>query len=195
MKIDLKPYWAFAEYIARERHELKKDRPTATILTDQHWLIGILGEITYSLAAGEPFDARLLPAAGDGGNDFPERVNVKASPAGSRFLIEYPDRISQATEYYVLCLIDMDKQEGTVKGWISREAFQATAETKDFGYGPRLAVPAESLEPPATFTPILRNAFRLKNQGEAIIKEYCSITVNNGTNHTKTGPRSAGHRA
>src|ERR1035437_5916430 len=92
LKIDISPYLEYAKFIAKQRHEQKKNFASSKQLSPNYEVVGVLGEIIYQIQLNETFDHRLL-INGDVGYDFKLDVNVKASEENkAEHLIEYQDK-------------------------------------------------------------------------------------------------------
>ena len=74
IRISLNNVWDLAVNIANERYEQKKGYETHLPLSQNYELVGVLGELLFSLVIQKSMDTRLLPM-GDDGFDF-ERVNI-----------------------------------------------------------------------------------------------------------------------
>ncbi len=176
MKIDLSPYYEWAEWLVQKRYEQKKDYKSRLELNVNFELIGILGEITYALCTGESFNSLLLPK-GDGGIDFKNKVDIKTSEEHkAHYLIEMPYKIEKklvTAENYVYVLVDLSKKEGRVMGWMSVEEFKEKHITKDFSYGIRMVVPAKELHPMETFLPYANHMKREFIKYNEITNQIC----------------------
>ena len=150
--VSLKPYWEYALYIASQRQKQKEKYKSCLPLSENYELVGVLGELTYSILLGEDFNDTLL-VNGDDGTDFSGGVNVKSSEEHkARHLIEMPDK--PCPEVYVFCVVNLKRRYGKMRGWLYGTEFQMTYKKMDFGYGPRYAVELKKLNPFYTYPPL-----------------------------------------
>ena len=72
---------------------------------------------------GVPLDTTYRPE-GDGGMDFIKngiRGDAKATPCLNRpHLIVEPEKVERS-DYFILTPIDMDRKQGYIRGWLSRD--------------------------------------------------------------------------
>ncbi len=153
-KICLKNVYELAEKIAKERHEQKKGYESCLPLSDNYELVGVLGEMVFSLVTQIPMDTELR-AEGDDGYDF-HMVNIKTSEEHkARHLIEFTDK--EFNGWYVFVIVHLEKRYGWIEGYIHSDEFKDMAETIDFGYGERLAISIEWLHEYEPKKPLVLN--------------------------------------
>lgn len=179
MEIDLKEYWSLGNWVANERHKQKKSLPSHNPMSDNYELVGVLGEMAYSLATGQEMDYTLR-IEGDNGTDFRGGINVKTSEKGKgRHLIEYMDK--EIPPIYVYVLVDIKRKKATLSGWIRGEDFLKQAEVVDFGYGKRYAITIDKLSNIYTFKPIIKRAYLQKVKAEEVIYKVLKILLDDKT--------------
>lgn len=140
--ISLKHVWEKAEQLATERHNQKKNFKSCLQLSPNYELVGILGEMTFSLLTQQKMDTE-LKLNGDNGYDF-KNINIKTSEEHkAKHLIEFIDK--EFNGYYIFIVINLEKKYGIVKGRIHSDKFKELADVKDFGYGNRLALSLDKL--------------------------------------------------
>lgn len=112
-------------------------------------LIGELGEAAVAKRLGISRTHRLTKF-GDGGVDLQYRgktVQVKTRKKRDRDLYFYLNRVEEfVSDCAILCTIDTPCSI-LIHGALSREFFLQNCETKDWGYGDRVAVSAGKLQP------------------------------------------------
>jgi len=164
IKINLKPYYGWAKYIADERSAQKEALVgKGRVFSKNYQVVGILGELAYSIVTGEVMDykQRLL---GDGGTDFPGGVNVKSGEKGrTKYLIEDIDKLGEVC-VYVLVIVDLATISAEIVGWIDMSGFINNKIIKDFGFGDRMAVDISHLHDAMSHKPIYDAVLRRYNQ-------------------------------
>jgi hypothetical protein len=164
IKVNLKPYYYWAKFIADERSAQKEALVgKGRVFSKNYQIVGILGELAYSIVTGEPMDSkqRLL---GDGGTDFSGGINIKSGEVGKTgYLIEDIDKFGDV-DIYILVVVDLGKITGDIRGWIGSDEFQEKGIIKDFGFGNRKAIPVDKLHDIMTFGPIYSKVLTRYNQ-------------------------------
>ena len=154
MKYSIEHIFDYAKELANQRHNQKKNYKSCLPLSPNYELVGILGEMLFSLIIQEKMDTELR-AEGDDGFDF-KQVNIKTSEEHkAKHLIEFTDKSFHG--YYIFIVINLKKKIGYVKGYIHSTAFKEIAEVRDFGYGKRLAIDLDQLKEYNPKSPIVLN--------------------------------------
>jgi hypothetical protein len=170
IKVNLKPYYEWLKDVAKKREALKERTvKNRRILSDNKEIVGLMGEMAYSIVTGESVDTRLL-LGGDGGVDFPGGVNVKATDhKEAKWLIVDLDKLHEA-DVYVMVLVDLGKMIGDIIGWIDLETFLEIGCEKDFGHGMRWGVMLTNLRKPMEFQKINYAVYQRYEQYSKLIK-------------------------
>jgi hypothetical protein len=163
MKICLEEVFDLAAKTAENRHEQKAGYRSCLQLSPNYELVGILGEMVFSLIIGSKMDLELR-AEGDDGYDF-DKINIKSSEEHkAKHLIEFTDKIFKG--FYVFVIINLKHRYGYVKGFIHSQDFIKKGEIIDFGYGERLAMNIDLLKPWEPKRPIkLKNIYEPTTTG------------------------------
>ena len=161
--VDLEPCYDFAVAMAEKLHNDKKDAPNHRIFNNDYYLVGILGEITYSMILHEKFDSTLYIKSGDSGEDFKD-TQIKATEERKLkkipYLIEYRHKKTIAKNY-VMSAVNLQKKHGFIVGWVWRFKFEKESKILDFGYGPRKTMHIDKLNPIWTYPPIVDRALEI----------------------------------
>jgi hypothetical protein len=170
IKLNLKPYYAWAQFIADERSAQKEALVgKGRVFSKNYQIVGILGELAYSIVTGEPMDSkqRLL---GDGGTDFSGGINIKSGEVGkTKYLIEDIDKLGHV-DIYILVVVNLGKITGEIIGWIDYQGLREGSRVKDFGYGDRLALPIDELHDIMTFGPVYNTVLKRYNQYSKLLE-------------------------
>jgi len=169
IKVNLKPYYAWAKFIADERSAQKEALVgKGRVFSKNYQIVGILGELAYSIVTGEAMDSkqRLL---GDGGTDFSGGINIKSGEVGkTKWLIEDMDKFGEV-DIYILVVVDLGRITGEIVGWIDGDGFQCRGMVRDFGYGDRFALPVDELNDIMTFQPVWDKVNKRYKQYEKLL--------------------------
>lgn len=154
VKISIKSIYDYALQISKERHEQKKNYKTHLQLSDNYELVGVLGEMVFSLVIQEKMDTE-LKEGGDDGFDF-NMVNIKSSEEHkAKHLIEFKDK--EFNGFYVFVVVNLDKKYGYIRGYIHSKEFKLISEVINFGYGDRLSIKLDQLHPFTAKNPLTLN--------------------------------------
>ena len=159
IKISIESVYDLAVKIAEERHNQKKTYKSHLKLSDNYELVGVLGEMVFSLLIQEKMDVD-LKENGDDGFDF-KSINIKSSEEHkAKHLIEFVDK--KFDGYYVFIILNLEGKYGYVKGFIHSKIFREIAEIKNFGYGDRLSLELCKLNEWVPLKPLeLNNIYRI----------------------------------
>jgi len=137
----------YAKKLAMNRASQKEKYSSSNPMSPNYELVGLLGEFIYGAITGEVADLRLR-ADGDDGIDFSrKRVQVKSSEEHkARHLIEYKEKVLDF-DYYVFVIINLERLDGFIRGWISTEDFIKKRRVINFGYGDRWAIDLDEMNP------------------------------------------------
>lgn len=137
--------------MAKQRHEIKKGRSYYKQLGDIEFnphLLGLLGELTFSIITGLPIDEK-LKRNGDGGVDFIYQgvpINVKTTRWKSGLpMLEFEKKYNNFDGVYVYIMVDEERKKGRIIGWIDRDEMPWVWGWKDFGFGERIFVRRKDL--------------------------------------------------
>jgi hypothetical protein len=137
IKVSIEDVYPLAVEIAEARHNQKKNYKTHKPLSDNYEVVGVLGELVFSLIIQQHMDIE-LKKEGDDGFDF-AKSNIKTSEEHkARHLIEFKDK--QFFGYYYFVIVNLQNKYGFVRGYIHSKEFREKAQLIDFGYGERLAL-------------------------------------------------------
>lgn len=183
LKINLSPYIEYAQFIAKQRHEQKKNYATSKQLSPNYELVGVLGEIVYQILINENFDHRLL-INGDDGFDFKNGVNVKASEEKkAEHLIEYLDK--DFPNIYVFVKINLEEKYGYIYSWIFGKDFKKIAQIRNFGYGDRYSIMLEEMKPYWTYQPYIKKLLSDLNIIYYVLNKNQQIPLNKFIEYSK----------
>jgi hypothetical protein len=169
---DLTMWLPYAQWIADQRHEQKKDQPWWTPFNAEYGTVGVLGEIVFSLSTGLPARLDVLEGgATDGGVDFGRDIDVKTirMPGGVRHIVEHTYK--KIPPRYVLCVVNLDQRQGWVEGWCTGDEFIAKHTLHDFGYGERKVLHQMHLDPPWTLPELVIHSCKVLRQHVPIVNE------------------------
>lgn len=133
--VDLAPFWDMLEEAGKKRDAQKRGYKSTRLWTGSPSVTGLLGEQVYALVTDQSVDLTLRKS-GDNGPDFPDGVDVKATPnwqAPELWLnAPLPSTGKKATvAAFALVALDMDGRRGALigvvpRGWCARAPVTST---------------------------------------------------------------------
>lgn len=176
LKENITPYIEYAKFIAKQRHEQKKNFVSCRELSPNYELVGVLGEMVYQTQLNETFDHRLL-INGDAGYDFRHGVNVKASEeTKAEHLIEYQDK--PYANIYVFVKINLQEKYGYLYSWIFGSEFEKLNKVRNFGYGDRNSIMLEEMKPYYSYPPYIKKNISELEKAQFVLSKHIEIPMN-----------------
>jgi hypothetical protein len=145
--IDLSEHWEELTKLARLRDNQKKNyKSTKNWSKDSTHLLGLIGELCFSINTGLKID-KTLKVAGDDGYDFihnGKTYDIKTTSYYSKPNLIQNLNPKKWADYYILVGVNMSKKTAKIFGYATKEELQ-NAELYDYGYGNRRVIEEDGL--------------------------------------------------
>ena len=145
--IDLSKHWEELNKLAKLRDNQKKDyKSTKNWSKSSTNLIGLIGELCFSIETGLELDREIKPC-GDLGYDFMyngKTYDIKTTVYYTNpHLKQYPNP-KVWSDYYILVGVNLNKKLAKMFGYALKEELQ-TAKLFDYGYGEQRVIENKDL--------------------------------------------------
>jgi len=152
--INLAMAWSEIVTQANAQEDYKKQKGTYKAnrkYSPDNWITGVAGELAFSIVCGQPIDINIYKHGIAYGDFYDGMVELKVTKWNPPVLKEFINKRPKVEGVrYVSGHVDLRRKAVKFYGWITFEDLQRNGLIQDFGYGPRICMGVEGLNPMTT---------------------------------------------